>query len=635
MLLGILVLAGWFFHLSALKRVALGSSPMVANAAVAFVLDGLALVLIARRRPRAAWIGAAISLLAGILTLVEYGLSCDLGFDRWLIAVTLSGAAAPGRLAPNTAVAFVFCGLALSCAARRSFFRGRQALVGVLGSIVMGMGTASAFGYLIDYPVCSWGSWTPMAAGTAVGCMALGLGVILVATLDGRLHTEAPEHWPAVAAGSAGATITLSFAQALHTVLHAHFGPVSDAGVRLGRNAAASPEVLLGWSYHGVILSVVAVGITISVLIALLVGLALGARRRAKAIQKVNEKLENEIRERKQVEQQLLGSEERFRGAFEQAPYGMCLSAIDGHLLLVNRTFCQLVGRSEPELLAGGWQELTHPEDLDLSRAQLEQLLGGQVPCLEFEKRYLDRERNVIWAQVNTSLLRDREGAPSHFVTHVADISARRRAEIDLRNREERFRAAFEYAPFGIASSARDRRMNSTLCRMVGYSEAELLARNWDEITHADDRAVSPEAIARLEREGPEWVEFEKRYLHKQGRAVWARVRLSRAPDSSEGWHLVTHIEDVTERKRVEEASRTNEERVRQLLDSTAEAIYGLDMDGNCTFANAACLEMLGYAGVGALIGKNMHALAHHTRADGSAYPVAQCRIYKALLRNL
>ena len=146
MLLGILVLAGWFSHLSALNRVALGSSPMVANAAVAFLLDGLALVLIARRRPRAAWIGAAISLLAGILTLVEYGLSCDLGFDRWLIAVTLSGAAAPGRLAPNTAVAFVFCGLALSCAARRSFFRGRQALVGVLGSIVLAMGTASVFG---------------------------------------------------------------------------------------------------------------------------------------------------------------------------------------------------------------------------------------------------------------------------------------------------------------------------------------------------------------------------------------------------------------------------------------------------------------------------------------------------------
>ncbi len=69
---------------------------------------------------------------------------------------------------------------------------------------------------------------------------------------------------------------------------------------------------------------------------------------------------------------------------------------------------------------------------------------------------------------------------------------------------------------------------------------------------------------------------------------------------------------------------------VRVLLDSTAEAIYGLDVQGNATFANPACARMLGYSGSDELIGHNIHELIHHTRPDGSPYPEAECPIYSA-----
>jgi len=91
---------------------------------------------------------------------------------------------------------------------------------------------------------------------------------------------------------------------------------------------------------------------------------------------------------------------------------------------------------------------------------------------------------------------------------------------------------------------------------------------------------------------------------------------------------------DVTERTRAESALRSSEERVRLLLDSTAEAIYGINPLGKCTFANAACLRMLGYENPEALLGKNMHDLIHHTRADGAAYPMNECRIYQVFSRN-
>ena len=66
------------------------------------------------------------------------------------------------------------------------------------------------------------------------------------------------------------------------------------------------------------------------------------------------------------------------------------------------------------------------------------------------------------------------------------------------------------------------------------------------------------------------------------------------------------------------------------MLDSTAEPIYGLDPSGNCTFCNQALLRTLGYQDAIDLLGKNMHAVIHHSRADGSAYPLEECRIFKA-----
>jgi len=84
------------------------------------------------------------------------------------------------------------------------------------------------------------------------------------------------------------------------------------------------------------------------------------------------------------------------------------------------------------------------------------------------------------------------------------------------------------------------------------------------------------------------------------------------------------------DRERGRRALHESQERVRLLLDSTAEAICGIDLHGNCTFCNPACLRLLGYDSLSEVLGRNMHALTHHTRADGAAYPVAECPIYLA-----
>ena len=73
-----------------------------------------------------------------------------------------------------------------------------------------------------------------------------------------------------------------------------------------------------------------------------------------------------------------------------------------------------------------------------------------------------------------------------------------------------------------------------------------------------------------------------------------------------------------------------SDDKIKLLLDSMGEAMYGVDLDGNCTFANLSCLRILGYQDASQVMGKNMHDLIHHSRNDGSPYPIEQCKIYEA-----
>jgi len=91
---------------------------------------------------------------------------------------------------------------------------------------------------------------------------------------------------------------------------------------------------------------------------------------------------------------------------------------------------------------------------------------------------------------------------------------------------------------------------------------------------------------------------------------------------------------DITAQKRADAQLRDSRELFMLLLDSIPEGIYGIDTQGNCTFCNPSCLRILGYEKAAELLGKNMHAMMHHTRADGTHYPAVECHIYQAFRRG-
>lgn len=106
-------------------------------------------------------------------------------------------------------------------------------------------------------------------------------------------------------------------------------------------------------------------------------------------------------------------------------------------------------------------------------------------------------------------------------------------------------------------------------------------------------------------------------------RIAWSNTVL--LDDGGNVTHVIATGLDITERKRAEEARRESERQVRLLLDSTAEGIWGVDTVGKITFANQAAASLLGFADPSGLLGRNAHQLCHHTRPDGTPYPVEEC----------
>lgn len=143
-----------------------------------------------------------------------------------------------------------------------------------------------------------------------------------------------------------------------------------------------------------------------------------------------------DITKRKQIGVALRESEERFRATFEQAAVGISHAELDGSFVRVNQKFCDIVGYTREELLEQKFQDITHPDDLEVDREYVRSLLAGDIETYSLEKRYLRKDGELIWGEVTASLVRTSQGTPKYFLFVVRDISDRKAAEAVLRERE-------------------------------------------------------------------------------------------------------------------------------------------------------------------------------------------------------
>ena len=139
--------------------------------------------------------------------------------------------------------------------------------------------------------------------------------------------------------------------------------------------------------------------------------------------------VQNDITERREIEEVLRESEERFRATFEHAAIGAAQVGIDGRWLRVNRRLGEIVGYEPEELLRTTFQDITHPDDLEADLERAGRLLEGELQTYTMEKRYVSRGGSVVWVNLTVSLVRDSSGEPAYFIAVVEDISERKKTE--------------------------------------------------------------------------------------------------------------------------------------------------------------------------------------------------------------
>lgn len=212
--------------------------------------------------------------------------------------------------------------------------------------------------------------------------------------------------------------------------------------------------------------------------------------------------------------------------------------------------------------------------------------------------------------------------------------------DVTQRERTEalRWRSVFDNSAIGIALADANGRVlatNATYQKMLGYSESEFDGLSFLEITHEDYREENWALFKELLEGKRDQFQIEKQYWRKDGTLVWVRNNVSVVPNTDNTPRFVLALsEDITERKRAEEALQLSEERARLVLNSAAEGIFGCDSHGTCLFCNSAAVRLLGYEGPHELLGQNMHSLEHHTRKDGTPFPIEECPIYTGMLDN-
>ena len=297
-----------------------------------------------------------------------------------------------------------------------------------------------------------------------------------------------------------------------------------------------------------------------------------------------------DITNRKIGDMALLESEEQFRSTFEQSSVGMCIVSLEGEFLRVNNSFCQIVGYAQEELLGKSLHLVTHPDDQKLSNEQLQLPLTSGTHTLQFEKRYIHKSGRVIFVTINSTLILDAAGKPRHFVTQVQDITENKKTVEALQLRDKIFTHSLDML-FIAGFDGFFKVLNPAFENTLGWGLDELYAKPWLAFVHPDDRKKTEEIKTTRLNNGLETLQFENRYLCKDGSYKWLSWNSFPYPEEN---IIVGVARDITERKLLDESLRISEERYKLIDDASSDSIYSYDRQGRFTHVNTALCRVLG-----------------------------------------
>jgi PAS domain S-box-containing protein len=331
------------------------------------------------------------------------------------------------------------------------------------------------------------------------------------------------------------------------------------------------------------------------------------------------------------LDRKVKASERKYRTLAEAIPDPVFIIDHDDTILYVNTSAAESLQLPADEITGKPRKSLFPPDIADEQSHDLQTVFESEKPLRkETEILYGDRE---IWQDNTLVPLKDETGNVTAVLGISRDITDRKRAEEALVESEIKYR--------NLAETIQDCIITTDLDGIITYANpvARNLVGERGLVGVALKDFVDQEQVTwhremlNARRQGvSETLSFEWHITSpKDGSSLIFDVRASiLIIDKGSPSGVLFNARDVTERKRAEEALLASDEKIRLLLNSTAEAIYGLDMNGNCTFCNNSGLRQLGYNHPDELLGRNMHWQIHAKHPDGTHFPVEECRIFQA-----
>lgn len=577
---GAAVMLGWILHIPALESIVPGFIAMKFNAALCFVLFGLALLTTQNtslRFRKAIFLFLSVSVtVIGFVTLLEFLFPIKSGIDQLFITDPTPVSRLlpyPGRMAFNAAVNFVFLGIGLLCcatgkrwakAAGQYFFH----LVAVLSAIalvgyVYGVSFITVFLYE-----------TSMATHTAVLFILLAAGASMLNPSIGvtRLFTGK---------GVGDQMAKRLFTMMILTILV--FGLIEARGA------------------HNGLFSSLDIGISLLAVCFLLVSLLLiwntaawlnGIdRKRTQAeeeVRRMNAGLEKIVAERTAEFQ---ASEEKYRSLIEQASDAIYVLDERWNFIDANASMCKIIGYSRDELMLMNVEDIIDPEEL--KNDPVARMIKNPKDAVIRERKFKRKNGWVVPVEINVKMFND-----NRTMVIARDITYRKKMEDELREAELKFRTLAEKSVIGIYIIQDDHfiYVNPHFASIFGYAQEELInSIPPTHVLHESYRKFSAEQVRRRISGEIESVQYEAQGLKKDGGANWVEVYGSRVTLQNKTT-IIGSMLDITSRKRAEEELKSSEQKYKLLFESSPMPMWMISKDDQSIIAvNEAAAEMYGY----------------------------------------
>ncbi|MDI5948981.1 PAS domain S-box protein [Flavobacterium yafengii] len=273
----------------------------------------------------------------------------------------------------------------------------------------------------------------------------------------------------------------------------------------------------------------------------------------------------------KKLTDQLQQSEEQFKGAFENSAVGMALVNIEGYYIEVNERLCEMLGYSSQEMKFLKFQEITHYEDLTLDLDYKEKLDSGKIANFSSEKRFIHKNKSIVWAHMSVSLAKNNKNKIKHYIVQIIDITERKKIEsenrllieennrnktIQLNEARNMYRLLADNTVDLVCLHNLDtsfQYVSPSIQKLLDYAPEELLGKSPLDLAHPEDLKYLQESFNDFISKKVDDSTIA-RFKARNGNYIWLETKATLTEKKGEITGFQSSSRDITIRKKEEEA---------------------------------------------------------------------------------